>query len=60
MRWNTLPENYPAYYPYEFESLEEVEKYLERARHESIDSLYLKALKLASDDRGTNKSLNLK
>ena len=43
------PENYPAYAPYEFESLEEVEKHLERARHDSIDSLYLEALAIASD-----------
>ncbi len=43
------PENYPAYAPYEFESLEEAEKYLERARHDSIDSLYSEAHKIASD-----------
>jgi hypothetical protein len=42
-------ENYPAYFPYEFESLEEAEKYLERVRREDIDSLYLEALKTASD-----------
>lgn len=43
------PENYPAYAPYEFESIEEAEKYLERAKDESIDSLYLEALAIASD-----------
>jgi hypothetical protein len=43
------PENYPAYAPYRFESLDEAEKYLERVRHEDIDSLYSEALKIASD-----------
>jgi hypothetical protein len=43
------PENYPAYGPYEFESLEGVQKYLERARHDTIDSLYSEALEIASD-----------
>lgn len=42
-------ENYPAYSPYEFENLEEAERYLEGARHDDIDSLYLEAHKIASD-----------
>jgi hypothetical protein len=41
-------ENYPAYTPYEFESLEEVQKYLESARGDTLDSLYSEALKITS------------
>jgi len=43
------PENYPAYAPYEFESLDEAAKYLERARLDSIDSLCSEAYNIASD-----------
>jgi hypothetical protein len=41
-------EHYP-YEPYEFESMNEVLNYVERARKESIDSLYLQAKQIAAD-----------
>lgn len=41
-------ENYP-YTPYEFESVAEIQRYLDRAKHETIDSLYEKAKTIASD-----------
>ena len=41
-------EHYP-YEPYEFESMNEVLNYVERARKESIDSLYLQAKQIATD-----------
>jgi hypothetical protein len=42
------PQNYP-YLPYEFENMEEVLRYRDRALNENIDSLYLKAKQIASD-----------
>ena len=41
-------ENYP-YAPYEFESINEILSYVERARNETIDSLYLQAKQIATD-----------
>ena len=41
-------ENYP-YAPYEFESVNEIFSYVERARNETIDSLYLQAKQIATD-----------
>jgi hypothetical protein len=41
-------ENYP-YQPYEFENVDEVLRYRDRAVGENIDSLYLKAKQIASD-----------
>jgi hypothetical protein len=40
-------ENYPAYTPYEFDNLEDVNDYLNRARNGTIDSLYLQAKEIA-------------
>ena len=42
------PENYP-YQPYEFENMDEILRYRDKALGESIDSLYLKAKQIASD-----------
>src|SRR5262249_9713687 len=49
-------EEYP-YEPYEFTSKEEVQSYLEQAKHTSIDSLYLKAKEIVQDynDQDHNK-----
>jgi hypothetical protein len=53
-------ENYPAYSPYEFSSLDEVTDYLERAKFETIDSLYLQAKDIASDyNDQTEEQINL-
>jgi len=41
-------EHYP-YEPYEFEDMNEVLSYVERARNETIDSLYLQAKQIATD-----------
>ena len=41
-------EHYP-YEPYEFENMNEVLNYVERAGKESIDSLYLQAKQIATD-----------
>jgi len=49
-------EHYP-YEPYEFEDMNEVLSYVERARKETIDSLYLQAKQIASDYyQRTNRS----
>ena len=49
-------ENYP-YAPYEFENMNEVLSYVERARNETIDSLYSQAKQIALDhnDQKENK-----
>lgn len=53
------PENYP-YAAYEFENMNEVFSYLERARSETIDSLYEKSKKIVTDYNDHSKhKLNL-
>ena len=47
-------ENYP-YEPYEFENMNEVISYLERAGKESIDSLYKQSKQIAEDYNDQNK-----
>jgi hypothetical protein len=47
-------ENYP-YDPYEFENMNEVISHLERAKKETIDSLYLRSKHIAQDYNDQNK-----
>ncbi|MDQ6862326.1 MAG: hypothetical protein M3044_00735 [Thermoproteota archaeon] len=48
-------ESYP-YEPYEFENMNEILGYMERARNETVDSLYNQSKKIAQDYNDQNKN----